>query len=51
MADELLFSNYGVEIFKRDEKFFIRYNARGIVVQMREDEVTEEEAMKAQTWE
>ena len=45
---EPIFSDYGVEIFSRDGRFFIRYDAGEIAVQMREDEITAEEASKAQ---
>lgn len=43
-----IFSGFGVEIFQRDERFFIRYDAGELVIQMREDEIPEEEAIKAQ---
>ena len=43
-----VFSGYGVEIFRRDGRFFIRYDAGEIAVQMREDEISSEEASKAQ---
>lgn len=44
--EEKIFSGFGVEIFKREEKFFIRYDAGGIVVKIREDEITEDEVTK-----
>lgn len=47
MSDPI-FSGFGVEIFSRDGRFFIRYDAGEIAVQMREDEITAEEASKAQ---
>jgi len=46
--NDLIFSGYGIEIFKREDHSFIRYDAGEIVVQIREVEVTEEEATKAQ---
>lgn len=46
--EEKIFSGFGVEILKRDGRYFIRYDAGEIVVQMREDEITEVEAAKAQ---
>jgi|LSQX01.1.fsa_nt_gb hypothetical protein len=36
-----------LEIYKRDGKYFVRYDAGGIVVQYIEKEITEEEAIKA----
>lgn len=47
MSDEI-FSGFGIEIFKRDGRYFIRYDAGEIAVQIREEEITEEEAAKAQ---
>ena len=46
--NDTIFSGFGIEIFKRDRRYFIRYDAGEIVVQLREDEITEEEAAKAQ---
>lgn len=46
--DSTIFSDFGIEIFKREERYFIRYDAGEIVVQIREEEITEEEATKAQ---
>lgn len=46
--NEKIFSGFGVEIFQRDGRFFIQYDAGEIAVQMCEQEVTEEEAVKAQ---
>lgn len=46
--NDVIFSNYGVEIIKREGRFLIRYDAGEIVVEVREDEITEEEAAKAQ---
>lgn len=45
---ERIFSDFGIEIFKRGERYFVRYDAGEIVVQLREDEITAEEAAKAQ---
>lgn len=47
--NDTIFSGFGIEIFKRDGRHFIRYDAGEIAVQFREDEITEEEATKAQT--
>lgn len=46
--NETIFSDFGIEIFKRGERYFIRYDAGEIAMQFREDEITEEEAVKAQ---
>jgi hypothetical protein len=46
--EDKIFVGYGIEIFKRDEHFFIRYDAGGIAAQFREEEVTAEEVAKAQ---
>jgi MFS family permease len=48
IEETLIFCDYGVDIIKRGEKFFIRYDSGGIVVKMQEDEITEEEALAAQ---
>jgi hypothetical protein len=45
---EGVFSGFGLEVFRRDGHLFVRYDAGGIVIQMREDEITEEEFMKLQ---
>jgi hypothetical protein len=46
--NEIIFSDFGIEIYKRDERYFIRYDVGEIAVQYREDEITEEEVAKAQ---
>lgn len=46
--NEVIFSDFGIEIIKRDERLFIRYDAGEIVVQTREDEISAGEAAKAQ---
>lgn len=46
--DEKIFAGYGVEIFLRQGKYFIRYDAGEIAIKMREDEITHDEAIKAQ---
>ncbi|WP_219834743.1 hypothetical protein [Paenibacillus sp. R14(2021)] len=48
MVERLVFSDYGIEIYERNEKKYIRYDAGEIVVQIREIEITAEEAAKAQ---
>ncbi|HHS7811013.1 hypothetical protein JFU48_29500 [Pseudomonas sp. TH49] len=45
--DNLLFKFRDVEIWKRNERYFIRYDAGGHVDVMREDEITEGDALKA----
>ena len=46
--EELIFSGYGIKIFKINEKIFLRYDAGEIVIKMKEIEITEKEAIKAQ---
>lgn len=46
--DESVFSGYGIEILKRGGRYFVRYDAGEIVIQPREDEITEEQALRAQ---
>jgi hypothetical protein len=48
IVSEEIFCGYGIRIFKREGHFYIEYDVGEIVVQMREVEVTEEEAQKAQ---
>lgn len=48
VIEELIFSGHSLEIFKRDDRLFVRYDAGGIVVQFVEKEITEEEAITAQ---
>ncbi len=44
--DELFFEGYGIIIFKRSGKYFVRYDTGELVIKMREDEVTEKEVHK-----
>ena len=46
--NDLLFSDYGIEVRRRDGRFFIRYDAGKVAVQMREDEISEEEFLSVQ---
>ncbi|WP_156876278.1 hypothetical protein [Rhodoferax antarcticus] len=46
--NSMIFSGFGIEIFKRDERYFIRYDAGELAVQFREDEINEDEAANAQ---
>lgn len=46
--DDTIFAGHCIEIFKRNEHFFIRYDAGEIAVQIREEELTAEEVAKAQ---
>ena len=43
-----IFEGYGIIVLKRAEQFFIRYDAGEIVVQIKEVEVSERQAIKAQ---
>ncbi|WP_328800441.1 hypothetical protein T3H97_17880 [Paenibacillus sp. LX16] len=45
---DILFAKYGINIIRRDGGIFISFDAGGIVVQMIEIEITEEESLKAQ---
>lgn len=45
---EKIFSGFGIEIWRRGERYFVKYDAGEIAVQFREDEITEAEAAKAQ---
>ncbi|PQQ65693.1 hypothetical protein [Acetivibrio saccincola] len=45
---ELVFSGFGIEIIKREGKFFVRYDSGETVSNMIEKEITEDEAIKAQ---
>lgn len=46
--DEMIFTGYGVDIFRRDGKYIIKYDSGEIVSKMVEDEISEEEVLKAQ---
>ena len=46
--NDLLFSDYGIEVRRRHGRFFIRYDAGEVAVQMREDEISEEEFLSVQ---
>ena len=45
---ENIYEAYGIEIIKKENKFFLRYDAGEIVVQMKEIEISEEESKKIQ---
>ena len=45
---EQVFEDYGIVLIKRDDKFFVRYDAGHLAVQMREDEVSEHQALRLQ---
>lgn len=42
-----VFSDFGIEIIEREATLYIRYDAGGIVAQMREDVISEAEANRA----
>jgi hypothetical protein len=46
--EKQIFADWGIEIIERDGRIFARYDSGEIVVQFREDEITAEEALKAQ---
>ena len=45
---ELIFSGFGIEIIKREGRFFVKYDSGEIVSNVIEKEITEDEAIKAQ---
>jgi hypothetical protein len=45
--DESVFENFGIEIFKRDDLLFVRYDAGHITSSIREDRISEAEAQQA----
>ena len=45
--DKMLFELSDMQIWKRGGRYFVRYDAGSRQVVMREDEITEEEAMSA----
>lgn len=47
MSDEIQFTGFGIEIIKRSERYYLRYDAGELVVKMVEIEITEDEATKA----
>lgn len=48
MIDELIFSTPTSKIFKKNGKFFIRYDSGEMVSKLVENEITEEEANRTQ---
>ena len=46
--EALIFSDFGIEIFKRDRRIYIRYDAGEIASHDVESEITIEESIKAQ---
>ena len=45
--EKSIFEDFGIEIMKRNNKYFIQYDAGELAVVMVEAEITEEEAKKA----
>ncbi len=45
---ELIFSGYGVEIHKQEGRYFLTFDAGGIVDEYKTFEITQDEAMRAQ---
>ena len=45
---EQVFEDYGIVLLKRDGNFFVRYDAGHFAVKMREDEVSEQQALRLQ---
>ena len=46
--DEIIFSDFGIEILKRSERLYLSYDAGELIVNMKEIEITKEECIKAQ---
>ncbi|WP_110953617.1 hypothetical protein [Anaerosinus massiliensis] len=46
--EEIIFSKYGCDIFIRDRKYYLRHDIGHFNIEMRDDEILEEEAIKAQ---
>lgn len=44
----MIFTGHGIRVLKIDSRFFIDYDAGGIAVQIRQVEVSEQEAERAQ---
>jgi hypothetical protein len=45
---EEFFDDYGITLLRRDSRVWVRYDAGGVVGQMREDEVSEGQAIRLQ---
>jgi hypothetical protein len=45
---DVIFAGFNIQIFKREGRYFVCYDAGGIAVEYREDEITAEEAAQAQ---
>lgn len=43
-----IYEDYGIEIFKNDEKYFLRYDAGEIVAQLKDIEISGVEAREIQ---
>lgn len=46
--DKMIFSDFGIDIVQKDDKYFLRYDSGELVVKMEEIEITEDESIKAQ---
>lgn len=46
--EKVIFSGHGIDVIIRNGTYFIRYDAGEIVVQKKEEEITFEQAVKAQ---
>jgi hypothetical protein len=46
---EHLYDNHGIEIYKKGERYYLRYDAGELVVQMNEIEITKDEMMQIQS--
>lgn len=46
--EEMIFSGYGCDIFRHDGKYYLRHDVGHFNIEMRDDQISEEEAIKAQ---
>jgi len=47
MDFESIFSDFGIEIIRRENLYFLRYDSGGIVVRMEEIEIFEDDVVRA----
>ena len=47
--EKIIHTDSGCSVIAKDGKYYVRYDAGGFVVQMREDEISEEEALKCKS--
>jgi hypothetical protein len=47
-SEQTIFTGHGIKVLQRGRRFFIRFNAGGLVVDTKEAQVSEEDALLAQ---